>query len=72
MNDTKDILSDQTPSSKIPVEHAAKNESATAAIEKTQPWKQYLDEINDFNENNPLDKEFFECCEGFNDHSLAG
>lgn len=40
--------------------------------EKIQPWKQYLEEIETLNRENPLDKEFFDCCEGFNDHSLAG
>lgn len=40
--------------------------------EKIQPWKQYLEEIEALNKENPVDKEFFDCCEGFNDHSLAG
>ena len=40
--------------------------------EQIQPWKQYLEEINELNRKNPSEKDIFECSEGLHDHSLAG
>ena len=45
---------------------------AQKSSEQIQPWKQYLDEINELNRKDPSGKDIFECSEGFNDHSLAG
>ena len=65
-------LSNQHPRFSEAKEHTSKGEALVEENKQNQPWKQYLEEINEVNQKNPLDKDFFDCWEGFNDHSLAG
>lgn len=58
-------------SPKVP-QHSAQYDTSAKTTEQVQPWQKYVDEINELNQHDPLDKDFFKCCEGFNDHSLAG
>ena len=53
-------------------EKASNDETLVKSSEQIQPWKQYLEEINELNRKNPSDKDIFECSEGLHDHSLAG
>ena len=58
--------------SKNVTEQEVQSGAIKKATEQSQPWTKYIEEINKLNAENPLDKEFFECAEGFNDHSVAG
>lgn len=44
--------------------------------DRTQPWKQYMDEIvkerQNYNKNNSVDTDYFKVSEGFNDHGISG
>jgi hypothetical protein len=66
---------DSPPNVTVPAVIEAPKKEKQAKVEETnksQPWKQYLNEIRQMNEENPLKKELFKVGEGFNDHSLAG
>ena len=62
----------QLPRFRDPKEKVSNDEALVKKTEQIQPWKQYLEEINEANRKNPSGKDIFECSEGFNDHSLAG
>lgn len=55
------------PAAKLPKESIVE----TKREMQSQPWKQHLDEIEEYNRTNPIDTDLFKAREGFNDHTLA-
>lgn len=64
-DDLEKVTADATPH--IPEQDA----TDTISAERSQPWKQHLDEIQKYNRENNVDTDFFRVSDGFNDHSLA-